>query len=422
VTRLALLLCVVLAASGDARAAANDPPWVAKLEAWLAAVEAHAPGVRDAAAEQIGAWKNADLDAVTPYLDILTELLPDPGKTNVAIRRGMKETELVPLRALARREAARGDVNRVMKRGALLHADIMMSGAAREYQRISAAEAQREARTSGRVIVLGLDGHHEGYAVVPRHWAFARRLLDTVHPDPASDDFVRVWYRATTAFLLHRSHWGEAERQLQHERQRLTPNARAHLDSGSVFEGYAHPRVQSIVTASTDRGMRYDVQSVAYNLQQAHMHFSQAVALDPQLVEARVRLARVRTLLGNADAAVPELRAASSAATDPPVRYYAALFLGDAEQALGRYDAAKAAYEHAAALYPASQAPHLGLSLLAREGGDREQAQAALRKFLDVPAQRRSGSDPWWIYFMGSGRVVHDLALGMWKAVPGKSQ
>ena len=419
---LAPLACVVLAAFHGVRpTAAGDTPWMPRLEAWLAAVESHRPGVRDAAADKIGAWKNDELGAIIPYITILIELLPSPGKATVTTRRGMSETAILPLRELAKREAARGGVNRIMKRGAVLHADLMMSGVASEYQRITADEARREAKASGRVVVLGNDGHHEGYAVPPRHWEMGRLLLDAVHPDPASDDFVRLWYRATTAYMLYRSHWGEAERQLRHERQRLTPDPRAHLDSGCVYEGYANPRVQTVLSASamSREGMKSDVQSAAANLRLAEMHFAQAAALDPQLIEARVRLGRVRTLLGNAEAAVPELRAASTAATDPTIRYYAALFLGDTEQILGRLDAARAAYHHAAALYPASQAPHLALSLLAREAGERDEAQSALRKFLDVPAASRSGADPWWFYVLGSGRTVVSLAQTMWKALPG---
>lgn len=416
---LSIVLMVAAAHTHAAPAPANDER-LKKLEAWLAAVDAHRPGMRDAAIATIGSWKSADLDLITPYITILTELLPDPANPNVANRRSMKEAELQPLRELARREAERGDVNRIMKRGAVLHADIMMSGAASDVQRISLAEARREAAATGRVAVLGLDGHHEGYATTPRHWPMARLLLDAVHPDPASDDFVRLFYRATTAYLLQRGRWGDADRHLRHARERLTPHATLHLDSGCVYEAHAHPRVQAVMAAAaSSKSMRFARQSVVQNLQQAEMHFDQALVHDSTLVEARIRRARVRTLLGRADEAVADLELGSTVSVEPPVRYYAVLFLGDAQQARGEIDRSREAYLRAAALYPGAQSPHLALSVLARETGDRDSALHALRRFLDVPSDTRLRHDPWWMYFMGSGRNLNALAVKMWAAVPG---
>ncbi len=391
---------------------------LAALRRWLAAVEEHQPGRRDAAAERVGGWNNDQIRALLPYIETLTFLLPSPVNTDATWRRGMAEKEVAPIRELARMHAARGDVNRIMKRGAMLHADVMMSGAARDKQFASTRAARREAQAGGGVAVLGVDGEHEGLAVIPLHWAAARLLLDAVHPDPASDDFVRLWYRATTAYMLQRSQWGDAERQLRHARERLTPDAHIHMDSGSLYEAYANPRAQAMMSSAAQRGVRFDVQPVAHNLRLAEMHFKQAAVLDPKLIEARVRLARVRILLGRPEEAVPELQAASIAAIDPVVRYYAVLFLGQAEDALEHSGAARAAYQRAAALYPMSQAPHLALSLIARESGDRDAAQIALRNFLYVPTPERIRYDPWWVYFMGSGRHMRPLVLELWGAAP----
>ncbi len=386
------------------------------LGRWLAAVEEHVPGQRDAALERIARWKNRDLDAIASYLSILAELLPEPANTRIGARYGVAEAEIAPLREIARSDAARGDVNRMMKRGALLHADIMMSGAGAA-ERIGERAARREVRGGGRIAVLGLDGQHEGFALIPHHWQIARRLLDAVHPDPSSDAFVRLWYAATTAFMLRRGLWGDAERQLRHARERLTPDAGVHLDSGCVYEAYAMPRVQSMIAAGPP-GVRYDVQPLEANLRLAEMHFTQATVLDPTLVEARVRLARVRTLIGRAAEAVPELERASVASSDALVRYYAVLFLGQAHEALGHDEEARAAYQRAAALYPTSQSPHLSLSLLAREADDRGAAQFALRHFLDTVSAQPVRFDPWWVYHLGRGRTLPQLLARLWTALP----
>lgn len=402
---------VLAAAILSARPARGED--IDALQRWLAAVHEHQPGRRDGAALRIGAWSNKDLDSLSPYLESLTRLLPDPGDPDAGAHLDLDRKAVESIRQLARAEAARGDVNRIMKRGALLHADIMMAGTARR-DRINARQAAREIRSGEQVAVVGLDGEHEGFAVVPRHWSLARQLLDRVHPDPASDDFVRLWYRATTAYMLQRNQWGDAERHLRHARERLTPDAFIHLDSGCLYEALGSPRAQSMMSGAEGGGFRFSTRSTEEYLRLAEMHFKQATVLDPTLIEARVRLGRVLIARGLSSEAVEDLEAASIASSDPVVRYYAVLFLGQANDALARRDAARAAYQRAAALYPMSQVPHLALSLLAREAGDRETAQLALRQFFHAPTEERIRYDPWWVYFMGSGRHMRELVLKLW--------
>jgi tetratricopeptide (TPR) repeat protein len=81
------------------------------------------------------------------------------------------------------------------------------------------------------------------------------------------------------------------------------------------------------------------------------------------------------------------------AVADPVNGYYAALFLGREEEALGRLDAAQAAYERAASLYPGAQSAHLALSQLAWRRPDRTAALHAVRDALSSTAE-----DPWWTY------------------------
>jgi hypothetical protein len=407
----ATLLAAATLTAAPRSAAAGDE--MSLLRRWLAAVSEHQPGRRDGTVARIGAWPDRDLDTVTPYIELLIRLLRAPAAPLTAEEVGTVGTDLGRLRELARAEMERGDLNRIAKRGALLHADIMMSGAAAR-ERLNASEAARETRAGRQVTLLGLDGEDQGFVAIPRHWAIARRLLDGVHPDPSSDGFVRLWYRATTAYMLQQSHWGDAERHLRHARERLTPDAATHLDSGCVYEALASPRARSMMSTARGRGLRIDMRSEAENLGLAEMHFRQALVLNPKLIEAQVRLARVRVELERPAEAVAELEAASIASSDPVVRYYAVLFLGQANDALERPDAARAAYQRAAALYPTSQAPHLALSLLARRGGDREAAHIALQNVVGHPPGRQVLFDPWWGYFMGSGRNLPALIRRLW--------
>jgi tetratricopeptide (TPR) repeat protein len=84
------------------------------------------------------------------------------------------------------------------------------------------------------------------------------------------------------------------------------------------------------------------------------------------------------------------------------LQYYASLFLGFAEAAVGRHDAAVKAFEQAASLFPNAQAPLLAASELAMRRGDRAAASAALERLLALSPHTRD--DPWWTYNVEYGR------------------
>ena len=65
-----------------------------------------------------------------------------------------------------------------------------------------------------------------------------------------------------------------------------------------------------------------------------------------------------------------------------------AMFLGAAEEGSGRFDQARAAYESAAAPFPAAQSPLLALSALATRRGDRTSALKHIQRLFDLPASR----------------------------------
>ena len=93
----------------------------------------------------------------------------------------------------------------------------------------------------------------------------------------------------------------------------------------------------------------------------------------------------------------PSLRAAIDAKPDRRGLYFAELFLGRAEEALGQRAEARRRYEHAADLYPTAQSPHLALSLLAQNSGDRASAQRALGNLSAGVDRERI--DPWWLFY-----------------------
>ena len=121
-----VLVVALLVAAAAANTSAQDEPWLTKLTVWLDAVDRHEPGMKDQPALAIHAWPRHELDGLAPYITALAELLSHP--VDLRVRkpaRAFRRSEIQQLVSLAQLEG-RGDWTRVMKRGALLHADIAM--------------------------------------------------------------------------------------------------------------------------------------------------------------------------------------------------------------------------------------------------------------------------------------------------------
>src|SRR2546423_3092250 len=125
--------------------------------------------------------------------------------------------------------------------------------------------------------------------------------------------------------------------------------------------------------------------SARAELREAESLFRRAVAHAPAMAEAHLRLGRVIGVQGRAADALAELQQALTLLDDEELWYDGELFVGAMEEALGRYDAAAAAYERAAIRYPGAQSPLFALSQLARRRGDRAAALAAIERVFELP-------------------------------------
>jgi tetratricopeptide (TPR) repeat protein len=122
----------------------------------------------------------------------------------------------------------------------------------------------------------------------------------------------------------------------------------------------------------------------------------------PGHTDARIRLGHTLGELGSHEEAAAELRKALDASLNGAQLYYAELFLGREEEALGNRVDAKRHFENAAELYPRAQSPRLALSELARRSGDRAGALRALRGVTSVRSAAlidAEHTDPWWEYY-----------------------
>src|SRR5207244_10482899 len=102
----------------------------------------------------------------------------------------------------------RGDDNYLLRRGALLHADIEML-LPKQSEPLASSPLPGSPAPMGpqRVRMNTSDGMALDLSQMATHWELARMLLDYVRPAgtdrlaPGRDDMVRLWYHATAAWM-----------------------------------------------------------------------------------------------------------------------------------------------------------------------------------------------------------------------------
>ena len=457
-----VIVVIVTLAIAVPRAANDDPGGrVFRVERWLQAVSRHVPGADDDWVREIGAWPSGELSTFRVDARVLLSLLHDPrliafhtpvtealdclscqmvGQDGTQTRQIprperirytdwqlhrlkvlacagaglLTDPECVSLHAdreidawllrladLATASRRRGDDNYVLRRGALLQSDVAMSNASMIHpidgQRVGALEPVR---------IHVVDGQQTDIGFGEIHWDIARLLLDGVRP--AADAMVSRWYAATAAWMQRDGHYQALH--LARARGMFPNDAAVMFFSGSHAEAYAAPVMQALLkTAVVPSGVVLEVRAERLELADAETWFRRATKLDPGFAEAHTRLGHVLLARGKPQEAAAELRSAVVSESEPVLRYFNDLWLGAAEEALGRFPNARDAYSSAAAIYPRAQAPRLALSALATRMGDRKEALAAIGPLFDLPAAAGQRDDPWWMYSALAGRDADAL-------------
>jgi tetratricopeptide (TPR) repeat protein len=133
-----------------------------------------------------------------------------------------------------------------------------------------------------------------------------------------------------------------------------------------------------------------------------------ALARDPALAPAHLRLGRLLAQEGRLDAAERELVAAESA-RDADTRCLALLFHGGVREARGDLAGAEAFYRRAIEVLPRTQAGRMALAHVLEATGRVQEARARVLEVLHSPWPRDPLSDPWWLYPFGTGPEAKDL-------------
>jgi tetratricopeptide (TPR) repeat protein len=225
-------------------------------------------------------------------------------------------------------------------------------------------------------------------------WVVARRA--------ASAAFARSFLRAVVLQCQWDACFDGAERWAGEAIEIYPRDAELLLDRGSVREELATlgstPRPWE-AQGSPGGPQQTEAAARRESLGKARRDFEDALAVDPALALARVRLARVLWRLGEPAQALEELDAALPALTRPEHLYLAHLFLGRLHQDAGRLEQATAEYRHAVALRPSALSAAVALSEAELVAGDAAGAREALRQGLVSAGQRRE-RDPYWDYLV----------------------
>ena len=407
------------------------PDRVDLLRIWVEAVEQHQPGVRDAALETARQLDLASIDTIDRHLPALVRAVAEPratifpnrrsgraGATNFTANVIFTNQELERLRALAAEVRARGSANRLLKRGAVLHADIGMSGGS---QGVPATSLRRA--PVRRTAVFVEDGRQTAVLESVDHWAMARSVLGEVasqpgrNPDPQKDPDVRLWYQATTAYMLVQEsigleHFAAAEKLFPMEADIL-------FAAGAARDMLSAPGVHApLRRARAGFGSVMELGSQESEMRQGVAFYRRALESDRGHAEAMIRLGGLLGRLGRHVDAVAELRRAVPLTTEPLLQYYAQMFLGRELDHLGDIAGARAAYERAMALAPQAQSPRVGLSHILMRAGDRSAALDLVLPALDLEAIQQS--EPMWNYYTATGREAAMLVGRVYEQLAGQ--
>jgi len=412
-------------------------PRIRRLERWLDATAAHRPGALDDGVRLIGSWNQEELWTVWADVLAIVSLLrePDvsifyvseparPGQVTrqispVATNRSRQVLyavgELRRLRAIAKQlsaGASPGPENGILKRGAMLHADVEMLVGRR------AGQGSPDRRGPAGATLFFDDGQQLGLTNTVSHWNMGRRLLESVRPaesktpfktrpDPGADPTVRQWYLAGCAFML-RTRFIEID-QFSRALELFPNDPDVLFIVASVHEYFAGVRTQSVMRSMKGpRDVNFDIREEGAELRLAEQLYKRALDRNSRFIEARIRLGRVLGLRGRHEEAVAQLRQGQKA-DEPLLQFYTHLFLGGEFEALGNGAEARQSYERAAALVPTAQSPLLGLSRVADQAGDKAAAREAVTRLLQIPFHDEERADPWWSYEIVQARGVDGL-------------
>jgi tetratricopeptide (TPR) repeat protein len=169
-----------------------------------------------------------------------------------------------------------------------------------------------------------------------------------------------------------------------------------------------------------ERRLRHRESEASGLYEEAGRALLDALALDPGLHEARLRLGRLLLVRGGLIEAEPVLEAVERVSADERQRYLARLFLGRLAERRRRPDDAARFYARALEGWPDSQAARLALA----HALETQHGPAAARPLVSatLSASRRldRADDPWWLYPYGPPGLARIAVDRVWNHALGR--
>jgi tetratricopeptide (TPR) repeat protein len=242
-----------------------------------------------------------------------------------------------------------------------------------------------------------------------------RMSAELLGPAVLQPDGARFAARFAAAFALHlRSalcfltgrNWAEAGLKL------VPRDAALRFADGLASEtigvtGFVEPNLRQVLDVRGRRVSGYEDVNRKKELNRAVEDFEQALALDEQFFEARLRLGRVLWRLGRGREAREALERAVME-TSGAMRYLAHLFLGQCLEDDGDLPGAIDHYSAAVALRPDTQIGAVALAHAQSLRGRSERAREIVEGALSQSGRRRT-VDPYWNYLMGVPETAEAL-------------
>ncbi len=246
--------------------------------------------------------------------------------------------------------------------------------------------------------------HHESAALTIAHMLKA---------ESAERPFVRRWYEAMAGRALGENRWGEALDWAERGLRDFPISAPMLLVVGSIEEtvgALALTRLPSSVFSPIQRETRENLGALREargHLERAHRSLRSAVAAEPSLTEARLRLGRVAWRLGETAESRSALEGVLAREPAGRTAFLAHLFLGRLDEDAGRLDDAARAYEAALALDHRAQSARLALSHVRLRLGSPGVARREVEESVRAAGQRPQ-PDPFWLYPWGPSVGVQE--------------
>jgi tetratricopeptide (TPR) repeat protein len=236
------------------------------------------------------------------------------------------------------------------------------------------------------------------------HWGLSSLLAAALTKDPAQEPIARAWYRAVAALYQQWADLGQLGAHLAAGGKLFSDDPVLFLYEGTLHQGYADARVQSYVALlgrrTPDRfGRTLSIDDADTELGSAERALRRALAIDPSLVEARIRLAHVLNARGKSGEASALAREALAAPLPTFLEYYGAMVLGRCEARLGHQAEAYEAFARAARSYPGAQSAQVAISHVLLLEDRATEAFDTVAHALGPEAQAPSDMDPWEWYF-----------------------